>query len=165
MIYTKKDIFWGGILLVLSDGIAALTTDQLTLTRVLGMLIIGSTLYAFEIPNFFAWIEKITSKYFEGFTRRFIKTIAVVIFFNPIWIFRHFAFIYILLGEFELINHQLFLTASISYLFNIPISIVGNYIIQNKLPLDWRFVGSSVFSFIMTIYYSMSPAIFGALFK
>lgn len=165
MIYTKKDIFWGGVLLVLSDGIAAIATDQLTLTRVVGMFIIGSTLYAFEIPNFFVWIEKITSKHLEGFKRKFVKTIAVVIFFNPIWIFRHFAIIYILLGDFELINQQLFLTASVSYLFNIPISIAGNYIIQNKLPLDWRFVGSSVFSVIMTIYYSLSPAIFSAIFN
>lgn len=160
MIYTKKDIFWGGILLALSDSIAAIMTDQFTWIRFVGMLIIGATLYAIEIPNYFYWLEKFTDNHFKGLKRKVLKSVAVVIFFNPLWIFRHYIFIYLLIGEFDLINLPLLKSASISYAFNVPISLIGNYLIQNKMPLKWRFIGSSVFSVIMILYYTMGQVWF-----
>lgn len=161
MIFTKKDAFWGGFLLVLSDSIAAYITGQFTLIRFIGMFIIGATLYAIEIPNFFDWLEKKTSKYFTGIKRKLAKTFAVALFFNPLWIFRHFVFIYVFLGEFDFINMELFNTAVLSFVFNLPVALTGNYIIQNKIPLNWRFVVNSVFSAMITLYYSLSPMIFG----
>ena len=43
---------------------------------------------------------------------------------------------------------------------NIPLSILGNYIIQNKIRSDWRYAASSVFSSIMAIMYAMGAVWF-----
>lgn len=161
MIYTKRDVFWGGVLLAISDTIAALITDQFSYVRLIGMFVVGATLYAIEIPNFFDWLEKFTTKRYSGFKKKMAKTIAVALFFNPLWIFRHFVFIYFFLGEFDLINMALFNTAILSYVYNVPISLAGNYLIQNKVSLNWRFVVNSVFSALLTLYYALSPSIFG----
>jgi len=47
-----------------------------------------------------------------------------------------------------------------SFLANIPISFVANYIIQNRFKIKWRFLGSAVFSAVMAIYYALSASIF-----
>lgn len=160
IVFNKNDILWGGIILALSDGFAAYLTGNFSIIRFLGLLVIGSTLYAIEIPTFFAWLEKYTKANFTGIKRKLLKTIAVVIFFNPLWLFRHFAFIDILTGQFDLINLHLLQTASISYLINIPFSIIGNYIIQNAISLKWRFISSSIYSAIMIIYFALSQVYF-----
>ncbi|MCK5821121.1 MAG: hypothetical protein KAH17_04515, partial [Bacteroidales bacterium] len=49
---------------------------------------------------------------------------------------------------------------SLSFLVNIPISIVANYIIQNIIHLKWRFFSSAAFSALMAIYYALSIVIF-----
>ena len=160
LIFNKKDILWGGIILAVSDGLAAYLTQGFSWTRFFGLLIIGSTLYAVEIPTFFAWIENYTKTHFTGLKSKIIKAVAVVIFFNPLWLFRHFAFIDIFTGHFDLINCHLLQTASLSYLVNIPMSLIGNYIIQNVISLDWRFIASSIYSAIMIIYFALSQVYF-----
>jgi len=161
VIFTKKDIFWGGSLLAISDTIAAYLTNEFSVSRLLGMLFIGATLYAIEIPNYFDWLEKFVNKRYKGIKKSIVKTIASNLFFNPLWIFRHFVFIYLFLGRMDMINTELLNAALMSYIFNIPISIIGNYIIQNKISLEWRFVSNSIFMAILTLYYALSPSIFG----
>ncbi len=161
MIYTKRDSFWGGFLLVLSDTIASFVSGDFSIIRLVGMFIVGAALYAVEIPHYFAWLERFTRRRLDGMKRKLTKTVAVALFFNPLWIFRHFVFIYLLLGKTDLINGDLFHTAILSFAFNLPFSLIGNYIIQNKISLKWRFVFSSVFSAMITLYYSLSPMIFG----
>lgn len=123
------------------------------------MMLIGATIYAFEIPNYFAWIDKKTTQ-FSGIKKTLTKTGLAVAYFNPLWIFRHLAFIKLFSGNFSGINFNLLEIALLSFLVNIPISFIVNYIIQNKIKLDWRFLASAIFSAIMAIYYALSETIF-----
>ena len=146
--------------MAIGDGTASIITGQFSWIRLIGIFVIGATIYALEIPNFFSWLEKFTAKRYSGAKRKLIKTFAVVLFFNPLWIFRHYIFINIFMGDFATINLALLKVATISYLYNIPISIVGNYIIQNKISLKWRFIASSVFSALMALYYALGQVYF-----
>ncbi|CAL2101378.1 membrane protein of unknown function [Tenacibaculum sp. 190130A14a] len=123
------------------------------------MILIGATVYAFEIPNYFAWIDRKTG-YLNGIQKTLAKTGLAIAYFNPLWIFRHLAFIKLFSGNYEHINSGLLLIALWSFLANIPISFIANFIIQNKIKLDWRFLASAIFSALMAIYYALSETIF-----
>ena len=156
MIYKKKDAFWGGILLALSDSFASYLIDQFSWPRFIGMLILGATIYTLETVNVFHWIEKTSLKKFSGFSSKIFKTIAIILFFNPIWIFRHYVFIDLFSGNFNNIGSGMLVTASVAYVVNIPFSVVMNYIIQNEIPLKHRFIGASVLSALMVIFFALS---------
>lgn len=123
------------------------------------MVFIGATVYALEIPNYFNWIERKTSNN-SGLRRTLAKTILAIAYFNPLWIFRHLLFIKLFSGNFDQITSNLFIVACWSFLVNIPISFIANFIIQNKVKLDWRFLASAIFSALMAIYYALSETIF-----
>tara|TARA_B100000809_G_C15108602_1_gene519689 strand:+ start:1349 stop:1723 length:375 start_codon:yes stop_codon:yes gene_type:complete len=123
------------------------------------MMIIGATFYAFEIPNYFDWIVKKT-EHLKGLKATLTKTILAVLYFNPLWIARHLLFIKLFSGQFEAIGFNLLEIALWSFIINIPISFVANYIIQNRFKLKWRFMGSAIFSALMAIYYAMSETLF-----
>jgi len=122
-------------------------------------MIIGATFYAFEIPNYFDWIVKKT-EHLKGLKATLTKTILAVLYFNPLWIARHLLFIKLFSGQFEAIGFNLLEIALWSFIINIPISFVANYIIQNRFKLKWRFMGSAIFSALMAIYYAMSETLF-----
>jgi len=48
------------------------------------MVLIGATLYTFEIPNYFNWVVRKTNKLY-GLT----KITLAIAYFNPLWIARH----------------------------------------------------------------------------
>lgn len=123
------------------------------------MIVIGATVYAFEIPNYFNWIEKKTINN-SGLRKTIAKTILAIVYFNPLWIFRHLLFIKLFSGNFDQITSNLFIVACWSFLVNIPISFIANFVIQNKVKLDWRFLASAIFSALMAIYYALSETIF-----
>ena len=122
-------------------------------------MLVGATIYAFEIPNYFAWIDKKTTD-LNGVKKTLAKTALAIAYFNPLWIFRHLVFIKLFSGNYEQINEQLLIIACWSFLANIPISFAANYLIQNKVRLDWRFMASAIFSALMAIYYALSETIF-----
>lgn len=122
-------------------------------------MLIGATLYAFEIPNYFKWIDKKT-KDLTGGKLTMSKTLMAIGYFNPLWIWRHLLLIKLFSGNIESINFDLFVIAVYSFLVNIPISFIANYIIQNKIRLNWRFLASATFSALMAIYYALSETIF-----
>lgn len=122
-------------------------------------MLVGAIIYSFEIPNYFVWIDKKTSAH-KGIKKTFLKTGLAIAYFNPLWIFRHLVFIKLFAGNYEQINSALLLIAFWSFLANIPISLLANYMIQNKIRLDWRFVASAIFSGLMAIYYALSETIF-----
>jgi len=159
VIYTKKDIIKGAVIYAIGDTIAALLLHEFQLTRLLGMAFVGGTFYAFEIPNYFIWIDKKTNQ-FKGAKKTIAKTMLAVIHFNPLWVARHLLFIKLFSLNFEAINMNLIYIALWSFVFNVPISILGNYIIQNKIKLDWRFLASSIFSGILAVYYAFSELFF-----
>ena len=159
MEYTKKNIVRGAIIYSAGDTIAALLLHEFSWNRLLGMVLIGATVYAFEIPNYFKWIDKRTADLTH--TKLWVsKTLWAILYFNPIWIARHLLFIKLFEGDFDAINIDLLRIASWSFLFNIPISFIANAIIQNKIKISWRFMASAIFSALMAIYYAMSLTIF-----
>ncbi|WP_218845001.1 hypothetical protein [Winogradskyella pacifica] len=123
------------------------------------MMFIGATFYAFEIPNYFDWIVK-TTQFRKGTKATLSKTILAIAYFNPLWIARHLLFIKLFSGQVEAIGFNLLEIAFWSFLVNIPISFMANYIIQNRFRQKWRFLGSAVFSALMAIYYALSETIF-----
>lgn len=157
--YTKYNIIRGAIIYSSGDLIAALLLGEFSILRLLGMMILGGTLYALEIPNYFAWIERKT-KAIVGLKKTLAKTYLAILYFNPLWIARHLLFIKLFSGNFSEINLSLLKIAGLSFLVNIPISFVANYLIQNKVNLDWRFLASAIFSALMAIYYALSEVIF-----
>jgi uncharacterized membrane protein YvlD (DUF360 family) len=85
-----------------------------------------------------------------------IKAAIVLLYFNPLWIARHLCLLLIFSGNFSQINFNILKVGLFSFLINIPISILANYYIQNKILLKDRFIASAIFSGLMAIYYSMS---------
>ena len=122
-------------------------------------MIIGATVYAFEIPNYFDWIVKKT-KHLIGLQASLVKTALAILYFNPIWIARHLLFIKLFSGQLDAIGWHIFEIALWSFLANILISFIANYIIQNRFKLKWRFLASAVFSALMAIYYALSETLF-----
>lgn len=128
--------------------------------RLLGMVVIGATFYAFEIPNYFDWIVKKTQD-LKGLKATLTKTGLAIAYFNPLWIARHLLFIKLFSGQLDAIDFSLLQIAFWSFLVNIPISFIANYMIQNRFKLKWRFLGSAIFSALMVIYYALSETLFG----
>lgn len=157
--YTKSNILRGALIYSSGDLIAALILGEFSITRLFGIMMIGATLYALEIPNYFAWIERRT-KEINGIKKTLTKTGLAILYFNPLWIARHLLFIHFFSGNFDTVDWNILKIASLSFLVNIPISFVANFLIQNKVNLDWRFLASAIFSALMAIYYALSEVIF-----
>lgn len=159
----KKSIINGVLIYSIGDTIASLFLDQFSITRLLGICLVGGIIYAFEIPNYFRWIDNITKSVGaseKSFKKSFTRTALALLYFNPLWIARHLFFIQLFSFQFNAINTSLLSIALKSFILNIPISIVANYLIQNVLPLKYRFTGSAIFSSLMAIYYALSAVIF-----
>ncbi|WP_298313192.1 hypothetical protein [uncultured Aquimarina sp.] len=157
--YTKANILRGAIIYSSGDLIASLLLGEFSMYRLVGMIVLGATLYALEIPNYFAWIE-VKTKDITGTKKTLVKTGLAILYFNPLWIARHLLFIKLFSGNFNQIDLNLLKIAWVSFLVNIPISFIANYLIQNKVNLSWRFLASAIFSALMAIYYAMSEVIF-----
>jgi hypothetical protein len=125
----------------------------------LGMMFIGGTVYAFEIPNYFRWIDANTAG-MSGLKGSLSRAGLAILYFNPLWIARHLLFIQILQGNWCSINLTLFRLGFYAFIVNVPVAFVANYVIQNRVPLKWRFFSSAVFSSLMAIYYALSQVIF-----
>ena len=158
-IYQGKDILRGLLIYASGDSIAALIQDEFLFSRLLGMMVIGSTIYALEIPNYFRWIDKVVPAQ-NGYKSTLKRTALAILYFNPLWIARHLLFIKIFIGNWNGISWNLLYIGLLSFLVNIPISLIANFIIQNKIRLSWRFFASAVFSAMMAIYYALSELLF-----
>jgi len=149
----------GGIIYLVGDTIAALLVGEFSIGRCLGIFLTGSTLYAWEIQTYFRWIEK-KIKPMSSRKKKWVNTTLALVYFNPLWIARHLLIVYLISGNASEISTALLVSATIAFLVNIPLSIVANFIIQNKVDLHYRFWASAVFSGLMAIYYSMSSVWF-----
>lgn len=157
--YTWPNALRGLLIYAIGDTIAALILGQFALTRMLGIMTVGATVYALEIPNYFRWIDSRAPH--DGSLRAIaLRTLLALSYFNPLWIARHLLFIYLFSGAWSAINWGILRTAGISFAVNIPIALVGNHIIQNKIPYEWRFFSSALFSSLMAIYYALSAVLF-----
>ena len=152
--YKMTNIVRGGLIYTLGDTTAALLSNEFSWWRVLGILLIGSTIYAFEIPNYFSWIDKKVNQ--SGGVASLKRTGLAMLYFNPLWIARHILFIKLISSHPEQIHWGLLEIGLISFVVNIPISLLANFLIQNKIKLEWRFMASAIFSAIMAVYYALS---------
>ena len=134
-------------------------TDEFQFFRLIGMMFLGGTLYAIEIPWYFAWIERRFEK--QGMASGIKRTLMAQAFFNPLWIARHLAFIKCFSGQFATIQWNLIGIGLDSFVHIAPYALLVNYAIQNFLPLSWRFLASAVFSTLTAIYYALSEVFFG----
>jgi hypothetical protein len=159
LVFTGKNILKGALIYASGDTIASLILNEFSWHRLAGIMLIGATLYAFEIPNYFQWIKKRT-KGTTGFRNSMLITALAILYFNPLWIARHLFFIQLFSFHISGISWDIFRIASLSFLVNIPISLLANYLIQNTVTLKWRFFASAVFSALMAIYYAISKVLF-----
>jgi hypothetical protein len=155
LVYTKENILRGIFIYSIGDTIATFIGGNVIPLRILGMMALGGSIYAFEIPNYFMWIEKKVSHMKHP---KSVKTALALCYFNPLWIARHIFFIRLFSNE--EINISIFNIAFKSYLGALPLSIIGNFIIQNILPIKYRFIGSAMFSGFLAIYYALSALYF-----
>jgi hypothetical protein len=157
--YSLKNILRGALIYVYGDTIASLILHQFLWTRMFGIMLVGATFYAIEIPIYFKWID-LKTKDLAGIKQSLAKTGLAILYFNPVWIARHLLFIKLFSLQFSEITWDILRIASWSFLVNIPISIIANYIIQNRITPNWRFFASAVFSATLAVYYAMSVVIF-----
>ncbi len=153
------DMLRGLLIYSTGDTVASVILSQFSLTRMLGIMLVGATVYAFEIPRYFKWIDAKT-KGLSGLNGSLSRTGLAILYFNPLWIARHLIFIALFSGRIGTVDWGLMRTAVCSFSVNIPVALVANFLIQNRVPLKWRFFASAVFSSLMAVYYAMSQAIF-----
>ncbi len=152
----RKDVVTGALAYGLGDTVAALVTGDASWLRCVVLASVGATLYAVEIPWFFRWIVGRTKNTQPPVWRATARTLLALMFFNPLWVARHLALIALAQGTWSSLSWDIFRVSSLSFLVNIPISLVGNYIIQVRIPLRGRFLGSAVFSGLLAVYYALS---------
>ena len=157
---SRNEIIRGLLIYAAGDGVAALLLGEFTFIRLLGMMCIGATVYAIEIPNYFRWIDKTAGSQEEGLVNSVKRTGLAILYFNPVWIARHLLFIKIFSGFWSDIGMELLILGFWSFLGNIPLSLIANYLIQNRVKFSWRFFASAVFSALMAIYYALAEVIF-----
>ncbi|RSK40860.1 hypothetical protein [Hymenobacter perfusus] len=147
----------GFLIYAAGDTLAALLLHQFSWTRLLGMALVGGVLYSLEVPAFFRWIDQqVPERRNGGLGRQWLRAALSQVYFNPLWIVRHYIFLRLFSGQAEQISWALLPLAGRSFLVNVPVALAVNYYIQNKVTSDWRFVASALFSGIMAVYYALS---------
>ena len=157
----------GWLLYPLGDLVGQLLLGKFEPERILVMTLVGGLLYRFEIPAWFRMLDGIS---IAGKKLTWIgRTIGAMLYFNPLWIARHVFFIYLATHHFQLGTDFSSAVAVIlnclvvglkSFIMNLPISVVGNLIIQTKLPMQYRFAGSATLSAIFAVSYAIEYLLF-----
>ncbi|MCK5662058.1 MAG: hypothetical protein KAI17_01160 [Thiotrichaceae bacterium] len=155
---TWKNAWVGGVVYALGDSIATLVTGEFQYQRMLGMMILGGGLLAWEIPTYFQYLERRFNQ--PGYMCAIKRTLLAALFFNPLWIARHMLFIKVFAGRWQEIALDILVIATQSFNYCFPVSLLVNFIIQNKVSLKWRFVVSSSYSALMAIYFALSGVFF-----
>jgi hypothetical protein len=153
--YRWPDVLRGMAIYAGGDTVAALMLGEFHWLRVAGMMLAGGAVYAWEVPNYFRWIDGRASGA-GGVAAGFKRTGLAMLYFNPLWIARHLLFLRLFSGRFDEVGWDLLRTGCWSFLGSLPLSLAANFLIQNALPLRHRFVGSALFSAFMAIYYAVS---------
>ncbi len=149
----------GGLIYASGDTIATLISGEFLLWRAFGILFIGATLYATEIPSYFRWIDSRFGQ--PGRWNPLKKAVLAQAFFNPLWIARHLLFIRLFSGRWSELDWQLLGIGLDSFLHIVPVGLFMNYLIQNRVSLTWRFLASAFYSALMAIYFALSEVWFG----
>ncbi|MFC6225057.1 hypothetical protein ACFP2F_17545 [Hymenobacter artigasi] len=149
----------GFLIYAAGDTAAALVLHQFSLLRLLGMALVGGLLYSVEVPAFFRWLDaRVPARPDGSQLRKTSRAALTLLYFNPLWIARHYVFLAIFGGATETISLALLPVAGRSFLLNAPVSLAANYYIQNCVATERRFMASSIFSGFMAVSYALSAA-------
>jgi len=179
------DMLEGFLVYGLGDLAAQIILGSPNLIRTIGIGLIGSSFYALEVPLWFRMIEgtfchasdkiRVCQLFQEPDTDNICRldykgrTLMAMSYFNPIWVARHMFFISLLnaISKGYVFNapFKIFITlipvAAKSFLVCIPVIIAGNYIVQNKIKMKYRLIGSAILSSICALWFAVSKVIFG----
>lgn len=144
----------GGLIYCGGDSAATLIAGEFLYGRALGLFLTGSLLYAWEIGAYFAWIERRAEQ-------PWLRALLAQAWFNPLWIARHLLLIRVFSGRWQAIDWDLLQIAWSSFWHIVPIGLLMNYLIQNRIALKWRFLASATYSALMAIYLALSEVWFG----
>jgi len=156
--YTWQNALRGLVIYAAGDTAASLISGEFCLTRAVGMMAVGGTLYAVEIPSYFAWIDRRVP---EGgpLRARLARATLALLWFNPLWIARHLLLIRLFSFDWQAIGPELLAIGGWSFLVNAPFSALANYLIQNKARRTHRFFWSAAFSALLACYYALSDVL------
>ncbi|MCB1044975.1 MAG: hypothetical protein KDC35_18685 [Acidobacteria bacterium] len=155
-----RDAIGGGVIFSLGDSIACWIIDAFQWQRLLTVLAMGSLLYAWEVPRYFGWIDRI-QPHKRDVKAAIKRTLLAVVYFNPLWIARHLVLLKLGMAAFQEISWSLLVVASYSFLAQLPVTAVVNFVIQNHVPTALRFPSSATFSTLMAVYYALIERFFG----
>lgn len=155
---TLKDAVTGAVLFSAGDSIGTLITGDFMYQRMLAMMLLGGSLYAWEIPGYFSFLQRRFNQ--SGYLNALKRTFSAAFFFNPLWIARHLVFIKVFSGEWMMITSDILVLATQSFVYCFPFSILANYLILNVISYKWRFFSSSIYSALTVIYFALSAVIF-----
>jgi len=150
----------GALIYASGDTAACLIRSCFSPWRLLGVLLIGGTLYAFEIPAWFRWIDARTAG-LEGGRASLARTALAMLYFNPFWIARHLLLVGLASGDLSVLGWGLLGVGVVSFAVNAPFALAANHLIQNRVPLRFRFAASAAYSSLMAVYYALSATFFG----
>lgn len=156
----SRDRLTGLIAYPAGDAVAQVILGEFSTARVLVLSIVGAVVYGFEIPRWFAYIHR-------KFSHPVARTALAMAYFNPLWIGRHLFVIAVALNPGLILSaHEIWsvlvscvVAGAKSFGGALILSVLGNYVIQTIIPLRYRFLGSSIFSGIMAVYYALSRVV------
>lgn len=153
----RKDMLVGALMFFLGDSASMLIAGEWSWPRALLVGLAGGTLYAWEITRWFRliarWVPTLDT-WRDGVAR----TLLTLAYFNPIWILRHSALIAIgvwISAGIPLDWLDMSVASVQSFGLTFVLAFTGNWIIQTKLALRWRFIGAAIFSAIMAMVYGL----------
>jgi hypothetical protein len=170
---TLRDTIVGWTIYPAGDLLAQLITGHVQWSRVLVMAVVGGIVYRFEVPRWFRMLDRYEFASADTpFKRALVRdperdrhlnwlgrTLGAILYFNPLWIIRHMLFIRLGSDPASLLTLHGWSESAIvgakSFLLNLPLSFGGNYVIQMKMPLRWRFLASSIMSAILACGYAL----------
>lgn len=172
----------GWFLYPVGDLIGQLIMGHVSFARLVAVALIGGLLYRYEVPAWFRFIDRIRVTRTAGPLRFFARSgqepaplnwvgrmLMSMLYFNPLWIARHLFIIMVVTapalgaGDMHFWGSTLAAALSLgltSFLTNLPISLIGNYIVQQRLAPHNRFLGSATLSGIMVIKYAIEFRLF-----
>ena len=169
-----SDVIVGWTVYPAGDLVAQLITGHVEPLRIVVMALAGGLIYRYEVPWWFRKLDQHELSEARGIRRFFVRdaendrhlnwlgrTVGAILYFNPLWIARHMLFIRLGSDPSSLQHFGSALTEALvlgtkSFFVNLPISFIGNYLIQVRIPLRWRFLASSIFSAILAAAYALA---------
>ena len=150
-----RNMLRGALVYPLGDALATALSGHWSAGRMLGVALVGATLYAVEIPWVFGHIQDFSKRVARPTQAGWLRAGLALAYFNPLWIVRHFFFLRLFAGEPMGGLDALLRTAGLSFAANLPLTLMGNAVIQMRVRLEHRFLASAMFSGLMASFLAL----------